>query len=120
MCLQQGPVKYHPAQLDDPTRPCDLSWCEAPFACEGTPARCIYKVKSVCTRECKTHADCKAGAGDANEAESTRYVCHRQTAGEDLEGRCICKAKDFLINPDTEPPRYYRPDETVEEPADCL
>jgi hypothetical protein len=119
LCLQQGPVRYHPAQLEDPLRPCDASWCEQPYECGGTPSRCVYKVKSVCTRECKTHSDCKSGTQDANAAESTRYVCHRQTAGEDLEGHCICKCKDFLINPNSEPSRFYYPDEQVEEPAGC-
>ena len=38
LCLQQGPVKYHPAQLENPLRPCDRTWCEPPFECDGTPA----------------------------------------------------------------------------------
>lgn len=116
ICLQQGPLKIHETQLADPTATCSDTWCTPPYKCDPN---CVFRVRSVCTTECKKHKDCKEGGQDANEGACTRYVCHKMAPGEAFEGHCICMCRDFLINPNTDPPRFYTPDELPDEPSSC-
>jgi hypothetical protein len=120
ICLQQGPVKLHETHIVDPTAQCSESWCLPPYKCEpDIDNKCAFRIRSVCTKECGKHKDCKPGGEDANGEECTRYVCHKQSAGEAFEGHCICQCRDFLINPNADPPRFYTPDEVPNEPDGC-
>lgn len=118
--MQQGPFKLHQAHIDDPTLSCDESWCPPPYRCDpDLNSRCVYRVKAICTRECTKHADCKRGPNDANGKMCTKYVCHKQASGEAFADHCLCVCKDFLINPKSEIPAFFRPEDTVDEPEGC-
>ena len=122
ICLQQGPYLGHPDYIADPYLPCDESWCRAPYGCVNRPGLgefCLYRIKGVCTRECRVHEDCRMGKDDANHGLCSRYVCRTQPGGEAFSGHCICVCKDFLVNPTADPPRYYLPDEMPEQPSYC-
>ena len=120
ICMQQGPFKLHEAHIFDPTLQCEESWCPPPYRCDpDLDFRCVYRVKAVCTMECRRHADCKRGPNDANARVCTQYVCHKQPTGEAFAGHCLCVCKDFLLNPDSDPPGFFKPEDTVDEPQGC-
>jgi hypothetical protein len=110
ICLQQGPYKLRPG--DD-----SCTDCQPPYRCENN--QCIYDVKSFCTTECQKHKDCSASSQDANGDVCTQYVCNKQEEGQAFEGHCICVCKDFLIDPDADPPAFYKPEDEVPEPNGC-
>jgi hypothetical protein len=111
ICLRQGPFKEHPTAESAENCPEPYYW--------DSDHGCIYDVKAFCTSECNKHKDCKAGSQDANGNVCTQYVCHKQKEGEAFEGHCICVCKDFLIDPDADPPAFYKPEDQVPEPSGC-
>jgi hypothetical protein len=120
ICLQQGPVKLHEVHVFDPTAQCEESWCTPPYRCDpAIDNKCAYRIKAVCTRECTKHSDCKRGPDDANGKVCTKYICHKQPRGEAFEDHCLCVCKDFLINPEADPPIFFQPEDTVDEPQGC-
>lgn len=119
ICLQQGPFKLHPSHIDGSQTTCG-DWCVEPYRCEPDLNNlCAFKIRSVCTKECKKHKDCKVGSQDANGEECSDYVCHKQAQGEAFEGHCICMCQDFLIDPNSDPPKFYSPEAIIPEPDGC-
>ncbi len=114
ICLQQGPQARFPAWSGDQ---CNQENCHPPFECNQ--GICVYRVKAFCTHLCKKHSDCKGGNQDANGDVCSEFVCHKQSAGEPLEGHCICVCKDFLIKEGGSTRRFYYADEEVPEPDSC-
>lgn len=113
LCLQQGPFKLHPEATN-----CQDALCQPPYGCDSAN-RCVYNVKSMCTKECKKHSDCKAGSQEANGEVCSEYVCHKQAKGEAFEDHCICVCKDFLLDPEAENPKFYDPGDIVPPPQNC-
>jgi hypothetical protein len=116
ICLQQGPFQLHPDGIG-----CTNTECQPPWTC-GTGSYdgdCVYNVRAFCTKECTKHKNCKEGPQSANGDQCTKYVCHKQAPGDPFEGHCICVCKDFLINPDEDPPAFYRAEDIVPEPSGC-
>jgi len=122
LCLQQGPFKLHPEAADGTDPLCQPPYISSDIEDDdgnkiGT--RCIYPVKAMCSKKCKKHSDCSPGPQEANGEECAEYVCHKQAEGEAFAGNCICVCKDFLIDPDTEPPAFYDRGKPVPEPTNC-